>query len=32
MWKDSIVEETRKRRDELAQRSKYYIKAIGEEL
>ena len=32
MWKDPIVEETRSRREELAQRFNYDIKAIGEEL
>ena len=32
MWKDPIVEETRRRRDELARRFDYDIKAIGEAL
>ena len=32
MWKDPIVEETRSRREELARRFNYDIKAIGEEL
>ena len=32
MWKDPIVEETRKRREEFARRFNYDIKAIGEEL
>ena len=32
MWKDPIVEETRNRREELARRFNYDIKAIGEEL
>ena len=32
MWKDPIVEETRGRREELARRFNYDIKAIGEEL
>ena len=32
MWKDPIVEETRSRREELARRFSYDIKAIGEEL
>ena len=32
MWKDPIVEETRKRREEFAGRFNYDIKAIGEEL
>jgi len=30
MWKDPIVEETRSRREELARRFNYDIKAIGE--
>ena len=30
MWKDPIVEETRSRREELARRCNYDIKAIGE--
>ena len=32
MWKDPIVEETRSRREELARRFNYDIKAIGEAL
>ena len=32
MWKDPIVEETRRRRDDLARRFDYDIKAIGEAL
>ena len=32
MWKDSIVEETRSRHEELARRFNYDIKAIGEVL
>ena len=32
MWKDPIVEETRSRREELARRFNYDIRAIGEEL
>ena len=32
MWKDPIVEETRNRREELARRFNYDIKAIGEAL
>ena len=32
MWKDPIVEETRNRREELARRFNYDIKAIGEVL
>ena len=32
MWKDPIVEEARSRREELARRFNYDIKAIGEEL
>ena len=32
MWKDPIVEETRTRREELAQRFNYDIKVMGEEL
>ena len=32
MWKDPIVEETRGRREELARRFNYDIKAIGREL
>ena len=32
MWKDPIVEETRRRREELARRFNYDIKAIGEAL
>ena len=32
MWKDPIVEETRNRREELARRFNYDVKAIGEAL
>ena len=32
MWKDPIVEETRSRREALARRFNYDIKAIGEAL
>ena len=32
MWKDPIVEETRSRREELARRFNYDIKAIGKAL
>ena len=32
MWKDPIVEETRSRREELARRFNYDLKAIGEVL
>lgn len=32
MWKDPIVEETHRRREELAARFNYDIKAIGAEL
>ena len=32
MWKDPIVEETRRRRDELARRFDYDVKAIGDAL
>ena len=32
MWKDPIVEETRSRREELARRFNYDIKAMGEAL
>ena len=32
MWKDPIVEETRRRRDELARRFDYDIKTIGDAL
>ena len=32
MWKDPIVEEARSRREELARRFNYDIKAIGEAL
>ena len=32
MWKDPIVEETRRRREELARRFNYNIKAIAEAL
>ena len=32
MWKDPIVEETRRRREELARQFNYDIEAIGEAL
>lgn len=32
MWKDPIVEETRRRREELARRFNYDIRALGDAL